>query len=262
MILKRFFILMMVLTGTFVVFAITGAALFGQPPQPGDTPAPVVDSSPDVFEVGLVSASITCPQKVAACSVLVLDVSGTSQGKRTLRFSPSVPDTAIQYDSDGDTIYVWIRKAGSYGVLWDVRNGDGKAGDGTGFMVLSANGDNPIPPDINGITEVIVRGWLKDVPKAVRDEAIVDPVTGEKYTRQEAVGKTFSQIGGTAKALGSVRAANVMLTTGLVASFGQHADGWKSFAVLADAALKELEDDGISPVEYGKVLSLIGGVLQ
>lgn len=113
--------------------------------QPGDTPPPM--PAVDVFETGLLSASITCDPSVEACSVLVLDVSGTSAGERTLRFAPSVPQAAIYHDSNGQTITVWIRKPGSYGVLWSVSNDEGEAGAGISVLVTAAGDEPPPGPD-------------------------------------------------------------------------------------------------------------------
>ncbi len=122
-------------------------------------------------------------------------------------------------------------------------------------------GDAPPPPDTR-ITTAMVRKWLDAVPEAVRSEAIKDPVTGETYTRQQAVGMTFSDVGSAAKALGSIRATNVMLTTGLAAAFGSQAAKWAPFAEAVDDALAAEEQRGIGSAEYGKILGVIGGALR
>lgn len=130
-------VLLIIVGLTIAVIAATANAQS----QPGDTPPPM----PDVFEVGLISASITCPPSVEACSVLVLDVSGTSPGERRLEFRPSVPTAAIRYDSGGELIYVWIKKARPYAAWWTVTTRDDVATDEVRFTVLPV-GDEP-PPD-------------------------------------------------------------------------------------------------------------------
>ncbi len=230
---------------------------FGQPPQPGDTPAPVVDAA----EHNELTAKITGPTTVKVGSAITFNIVGSSDEGQELVFRPHVPDDAIVWDTGGEVVYAWVARPGHYKAIWSVETVHAADVMMWTFEVTEDDPDD-LPPDDNGITVAKVKGWLKDVPKAVRDEVIEDPITGEKYTRQEAVGKTFSQIGETVKALGSVRAANVMLTTGLVASFGPKAKEWQSFAVLADAALKELEDDKVGAAEYGRMLLLIGGALQ
>ena len=122
-------------------------------------------------------------------------------------------------------------------------------------------GEGPPAPDTR-ITAAMALEWLERVPETVRNEPIEDPVTGEKYTRQQAVGRTFSDVGSAAKALGSIRATNVMLTTGLAAAFGSEAKHWEPFAEAADAALAAEEKRGVSPVEYGAILAVIGGALR
>ena len=128
-----------------ILIGVVASHVFAQLPlQPGDTPAPVVDG-PDPFEAGLIEAYMDGPAKVEACSVLVLDVSGTSKGKRTLKFHPSVPDAAVQHDSSGDTIYVWIKKARPYAAWWAVSNASGVATAEIRFTVTPA-GEPPVDP--------------------------------------------------------------------------------------------------------------------
>ncbi len=122
-------------------------------------------------------------------------------------------------------------------------------------------GDGPPAPDAR-ITVAMVHKWLELVPAEVRNETIKDPITGETYTRQQAVGMTFADVGSAAKALGSIRATNVMLTTGLAAAFGSEAKEWESFAETVDAALAAEEKRGVSSAEYGKILGVIGGALR
>lgn len=134
-----------------VVFWVGWASLaFGQlPPQPGDTPPPVVRDSRMAEEAGFISAVITGPQTVQAGRVLVLNVSGTSDGDTDLTFMPAVPDAAIQYDSNGDLVYVWIDihadEPVGYVATLSVRAGGRIAAAAVGVMVLPA-GTGP-PPD-------------------------------------------------------------------------------------------------------------------
>lgn len=127
------------------VFLFCLSVALGIPPQPGDTAAPVVDA-PGPFETGLVEAYLEAPAFVEACSVLVLDVSGTSSGKRTLVFHPSVPQSAVQHDSDGDTVYVWIKKARPYAAWWAVSNASGVATAEIRFTVTPAGEPPPDDP--------------------------------------------------------------------------------------------------------------------
>ena len=129
-------------------------------------------------------------------------------------------------------------------------------------VVIIGDAEPPPPPPDPEVTREAVREWLDDVPASAREESITHPITGEKFTRQTAVGRTFMEVGKVAKDLRSVPAANVMLTTGLVAAFGSRASQWRPFAVLADAALAAAEKRGISAADYGKVLAVIGGALQ
>lgn len=221
-----------------VLFCILAGPANAQPPQPGDTPPPM----PDVFEVGLLSASITCPPSVAACSVLVLDVSGTSPGERTLRFAPTVPQAAIRYDSGGELIYVWVRKPGSYGVLWSVTNDDGEAGAGASFMVL-ARGDEP-PPDPDDPDN-------PDDDPSPEDAAFMDYVRGlidEEAPDRDTVAATFRGIAGRIDA-GELRGSQAIKQATLKGLFGkdgkQNPAWWEMNTAVWDHLLnaKALDSD-------------------
>ncbi len=130
-------------------------------------------------------------------------------------------------------------------------------------VVTIGEGEPPVPePPGSTITTAQVLEWLERVPSAIRNAMIDDPITGEQYTRQEAVGRTFSDIATAAEKLGSIRATNLMLTTGLKASFGPEADGWLVFADQVDDALTDAEKRGVSPAEYGEILAVIGRALR
>ncbi len=150
---------------------------------------------------------------------------------------------------------------GEYTVMLVVLTEGGGLDQGFAVVVIGDPEPPPPPPDPE-VTKEAVRRWLDDVPLSVREEAIIHPITGEKFTRQEAVGRTFVEVGKAAAGLRSVPATNLMLTTGLVAAFGSRASQWRPFALLADAALAAAEKRGISAADYGKVLAVIGGALQ
>jgi hypothetical protein len=120
-------------------------------------------------------------------------------------------------------------------------------------------GEEPDDPVIN---EAVIRAWLEDVPTDAREVAAENPMTGESVSRQANVGRTFRNIGKVAKALGSIRAVNVMLATGLAASYGDGAADWKPFDASARKALAALAAEGATATEYGEALGLIGEVLQ
>lgn len=135
---------------------------FGQPLQPGDIAAPVV-KGPDVFETGLLSASITCPGQVQAGSVLVLDVSGTSAGDAELILRPEVPSGAVYRDSNGIHIAVWIVRTGHYVALWVVTAGKDISTDTVAFEVVAGDvpDDPPEPPPDDEFVEFIAEALEK-----------------------------------------------------------------------------------------------------
>lgn len=117
-------------------------------------------------------------------------------------------------------------------------------------------------PDDGPINEAVIKAWLDAVSTDAREVAVADPIAGTSASRQSLVGKTFSEIGQVAKALGSIRAVNVMLGTGLSASYGDGADDWAPFDAAARKALGAMAAEGANATEYGAALTLIGEVLQ
>ncbi len=122
-------------------------------------------------------------------------------------------------------------------------------------------GDDP-DDDESPVNEKVIRAWLDAVPTDAREVAVVNPITGASASRQQNVGKTFSEIGRVAKLLGSIAATNVMLGTGLSASYGDGADDWGPFDASARKALSVLAAAGATATEYGEALGLIGEVLR
>ncbi len=124
-------------------------------------------------------------------------------------------------------------------------------------------GDNDDPPDDEPpINEKVIQAWLDAVPIDAREVAVDDPFAKTTASRQQMVSKTFKEIGQVAKLLGSIRATNVMLGTGLSASYGDGADDWAGFDASVRKALATLAKDGANAVEYGAALVLIGEVLR
>lgn len=155
-----------VLLGIVLAYVVTVTCLYAQPPQPGDTPAPVVDG-PDVFESGLLTASISCRPTVQAGSVLVLDVSGTSAGDTELIVRPAVPSGAFQRDSDGIHVYVWISRTGHYRAWWAVTSGRDIETAEVAFEVVAGDvPDDPDEPPEDTAFRKYVRELLADVEAA------------------------------------------------------------------------------------------------
>ena len=207
----------------------------GEPPRP--------DSQPGI-EAGATAA---------VGELIRLRATGAESTSYSWVVVPPTPD----FEAIGNRAFLSSRTLGQFTIVLAVVTETGVA-QATHVVVI---GDGPPEPD-SRITAVMVHKWLKGVPEKERNETIKDPVTGETYTRQQAVGRTFSDVGSAAKALGSIRATNVMLTTGLAAAFGAEAAKWAPFAEAADAALAAEETRGVSPVEYGKILGVIGGALR
>lgn len=114
----------------------------------------------------------------------------------------------------------------------------------------------PPPPPDDLATQTAE--WLQDVPEEARDAEIENPMTGEKRTRQQNVGATYTAISQVAVLLGSVQAMNEMLKNGLGASFGDAAADWQPFADKVAEAIAGITD----VVEYGAALGIVGGVLE
>lgn len=124
--------------------------VFGQPPQPGDTPAPTVKDSLQVAEHNELTAKIVGPLKARAGSIIAFDVSGSSDEGQELQFRPHVPDDAIVFDTawkfDPEApvlVYASVAKPGHYKVVWSVENGH--AAD-VMFLNIEVHGGEP-PPD-------------------------------------------------------------------------------------------------------------------
>ena len=131
-----------------------------------------------------------------------------------------------------------------------------------GSIILDVGGesppDPPDPPPVPDDLATQAAQWLEAVAEEARTEPVENPMTGTTMTRQQAVGATYTTIAKVAEKLGAVRAVNVMLTTGLDASFGDAADEWRPFADRVAAALAEITD----AVEYGEALAIVGRVLE
>ena len=127
-----------------------------------------------------------------------------------------------------------------------------------GSIMLDVGGTPPPPDDLS----TQVAGWLLLVPTAAREAPVENPISGETMTRQQAVGATYLAVAEVAEKLGSTKAADVMLATGLKSSYGDQAVSWKPFATAADVALAELVKAGVSAAEYGEALETIGDALQ
>ena len=110
--------------------------------QPGDVAAPVVD----VFETGLLTASITCEPTVRAGAAVTFDVSGTSDGDLELLIRPGVPDDAIVFDTGGEAVYAWVAREGNYAAVWVVTDGRDVATDTVYFEVVAGVPPTPPPP--------------------------------------------------------------------------------------------------------------------
>lgn len=122
-------------------------------------------------------------------------------------------------------------------------------------------GEDPDDDD-SPVNEKVIQAWLDAVPTDAREVAVVNPISGASATRQQNVGKTFREIGSVAKLLGSIAATNVMLGTGLSASYGDGADDWAPFDAAARKALSVMAAEGANATEYGAALTLIGEVLR
>lgn len=120
----------------------------GQPPQPGDVAAPVVD----VFETGLLTASITCEPTVRAGEFITFDITGTSDVHVELLIRPGEPhgavafDTGWRFDPDAPRLaYTWVVKAGNYAAILIVTDGRDVVIKTVYFEVTA--GDTPPPGD-------------------------------------------------------------------------------------------------------------------
>ena len=224
-----FFVLLLLAAGA-------NMSLAGEPPRPDDS------------EPGIEAVSTA-----AVGELIRLRATGAESTSYSWVVVPPTPD----FEADGSRAFLSARAASNFTIVLAVVTEAGVV-QVTHVVVV---GDGPPAPDTR-ITTAMVQLWLNGVPEKERNETIKDPVTGETYTRQQAVGRTFSDVGSAAKALGSIRATNVMLTTGLAAAFGKQASKWASFAQAVDDALAAEEKRGIKAAEYGKILGVIGGALR
>ena len=117
------------------------------------------------------------------------------------------------------------------------------------------------PPSPDQITSANVAKWLAEVPAAVRNETITNPITGEEITRQQAVGETFLNIGKAGPALGAVGALDQMLSVALVSAMGENKDHWKPFGSAVDSGLANLKARDASVADYAAAFLVVGEVL-
>jgi len=118
------------------------------------------------------------------------------------------------------------------------------------------------PPSPDQITLANVAKWLAEVPAAVRNETLTNPVTGEESTRQQAVGETFTNIGNAGPALGAIGALDQMLSVALVSAMGESKDDWRSFGDSVDTGLDALKAQDASVADYSAAFLVIGEALQ
>lgn len=119
----------------------------------------------------------------------------------------------------------------------------------------------PLPPTNWDLGKQALE-WLRCVPMSARNEVLVHPTTGERTTRQRAIGRVYREVGDVTGELGSIVAADQMLAAGLQPAFGSRANEWRQFAAKADAALKAVITAGANPAQYGQALRSIGVALE
>lgn len=200
------------------------------------------------------------------CNFRVTGLAAEDLTRVTVRGVPESCSVELESRESGLWIEFEAAESGAHALIMAI----GTHGRPTVIAVaIDVGGDRPGPqppsppplPPADNVTAERVKAWLETVPADVRSEVIEDPVTGDKYTRQNAVGRTLTENGKVAKDLGSIKATNVMLATGLAAAFGPEIQAWKSFADSLDEALFKAEQKKVTPTEYGKILLLIGGAL-
>lgn len=180
-----------------------------------------------------------------------------------------VDRSAVIYDSTSTTmvsrpfilggkVYLCFQPAapGQHFVAIAISNSEGRPD--VGSITLDVGGSPPEPPPEPDDLATKTATWLQDVPEEARTEPVENPMTGTTMSRQQAVGTTYRTIAKVAEALGSVQATNVMLKTGLDASFGDAVDDWQPFADRVAGALVGITD----AVEYGAALAIVGGALE
>jgi len=127
---------------------------------------------------------------------------------------------------------------------------------------ISVSG-GPVAPNDESISKTNIEKWLAKVPKDCCNEEIEHPITGEKITRQKAIGQTFLNIGKAADAIGSIAGLELMLSTALTTVLGDDTAAWQEFADKIDNGLLLIKNDPKSTVqEYAALYILIGETLN
>jgi hypothetical protein len=127
------------------------------------------------------------------------------------------------------------------------------------LIVVKADGAPPTPS--KAITRENVQEWLEQVPLLARMETIVHPATGENMTRQQAVARSFENIGTAASVIKSVAGMDLMLSTALVPALGESAGKWTPLMEAIDTGLAELKNKDASSADYAKAFLLISEAL-
>lgn len=122
-----------------------------------------------------------------------------------------------------------------------------------------APGPSPDPPGPDLSRDAAE--WLKLVPDAARGEALEHPVSGEKLTRQQVVGRQIVSVADAAAEAGSVAAVDVLLSAGLTAALGPRANDWRGFTDAMTKAQDKLKANGVTVAQYGQALRSIGAAL-
>ena len=218
-----------------------------------------------LFSLHCLPAEIKVKPQIEPYSLVDVSTDEAGTGYAWFVLGPRRMERWVSTDTLNQSI-VFTGPPGRYTIMMVVQTEGGGLDQGFAEVFIGEIPEPPIPPPPDPGDDpdyaALAITWLASVAKDARDDVIENPVSGEKMTRQQAVGKTLSQIGAVAKSLGSIRAINTMLTTGLIPAFGDKAEQWKSFSISVDGVLAALEKRKVTPEEYGKVLSAIGGALQ
>ena len=199
--------------------ALWASQAFSQPPQPGDTPAPTVKDSLQVAEHNELTALITGPATARAGSIIVFDVSGSSDEGQELQFRPHVPDDAIQWDSGGEVVYATISREGHYTAIWSVESAH--AADVATLNIEIRGGEPPDPGDNPPDPPPGDVALLKFV------EALVDDV--EAATNHAEVAETFRGLALRIE-LGTLHGSQAIYDATATALFGAEKNPeWKPF---------------------------------
>ena len=212
-----------------------------------------------------IMASISIAQEivgatnVATCEPvwLALDLPDGSTGK----FDDGAPGYRLYTDPEhvvtGSAMF-FATQPGTYRVVAAYVS-DGKVA----FLehTITVKEDGPTPPGLK-LTSENVLAWVELVPLEVRNERITNPVTEKTMTRQQAVGKTYTNIGKAGEQVASVDGMDLLLSTALVSALGDTATKWRPLAEKLDGRLQVLKDNGVSAAEYAEALLIIGGALS